>query len=83
MPHKIDGPTVRARAARLRAIGDRLSTRFRASQIGRVRRALVVDDGSSAVTDNYLKLALDRPCTRNEWVKVLVDGPHTGRVRAP
>ena len=56
MPDKIDGPVIRARAARLRAIGDRLSARFRASQIGKVRRALVVDDGTSAVTDNYLKL---------------------------
>ena len=80
MPDKIDGPAIRARAARLRAIGDRLSARFRASQVGKVRRALVVDDGSSVVTDNYLKLALDRPRTRNEWVDVLVEGPHRGRV---
>ena len=48
MPDKIDGPMIRARAARLRAIGDRLSARFRASQVGKVRRALVVDDGTSA-----------------------------------
>ena len=80
MPDKVDGLVVRARAARLRTIGDRLSARFRASQIGKVRRALVVDDGSSAVTDNYLKLALDRPCLRNSWVEVLVEGPHQGRV---
>jgi threonylcarbamoyladenosine tRNA methylthiotransferase MtaB len=80
MPGKIDGPTMRARAARLRTIGERLSARFKASQLGQVRRALVVDDGTSAVTDNYLKLALDRPRTRNEWVDVLVEGPHQGRV---
>jgi threonylcarbamoyladenosine tRNA methylthiotransferase MtaB len=79
MPEKIDGPTIRARAARLRAIGDRLSTRFRASQMSKVRRALVVDDGTSVVTDNYLKLTLDGPRTRNEWVDVLVEGPHHGR----
>ena len=77
---KIDGPVTRARASRLRAIGERLSARFRSSQVGKVRRALVVDDGSSAVTDNYLKLALDRPRPRNEWVSVLVEGPHLGRV---
>jgi threonylcarbamoyladenosine tRNA methylthiotransferase MtaB len=82
MPDKIEGPVIRARASRLRQIGDRLSARFRASQVGKVRRALVVDDGSSVVTDNYLKLALDRPRPRNEWVNVLVEGPHTGRVRA-
>jgi threonylcarbamoyladenosine tRNA methylthiotransferase MtaB len=78
---KIDGPVIRARASRLRAIGERLSTRFRASQSGKVRRALVVDDGMSAVTDNYLKLALDRRCARNTWVSVLVEGPHKGAVR--
>ena len=80
LPDKIAGPIIRARAARLRAIGDRLSARFRASQIGKVRRALVVDDGTSVVTDNYLKLALDGPRTRNQWVDVLVEGPHQGRV---
>ena len=77
---RVEGPVVRARALRLRAIGERLSARFRASQIGRVRRALVVDDGTSAVTDNYLKLALDVYQPRNTWVNVLVDGPYRGRV---
>ena len=82
LPDKVEGPVIRARAARLRAIGEQLSTRFRASQLGIVRRALVVDDGSSVVTDNYLKLSLDQPRTRNEWVGVLVEGPHQGRVTA-
>ena len=34
--------------------------------------ALVVDDGTAAVTDNYLKLSLDRPQVRNEWIEVRV-----------
>jgi threonylcarbamoyladenosine tRNA methylthiotransferase MtaB len=80
IPDKIEGPVIRARASRLRGIGERLSARFRASQVGKVRRALVVDDGSSAVTDNYLKLALDRPSVRNTWIEVLVEGPYQGRV---
>jgi hypothetical protein len=37
-----------------------------------VRRALVVDDGRSAVTDNYLRVALDAPHQRNEWIDVTV-----------
>jgi threonylcarbamoyladenosine tRNA methylthiotransferase MtaB len=77
---KIDGPVLRARASRLRAIGDMLSARFRASQIGRVRRALVVDDGRAAVTDNYLKLELEERRPRNTWVDVLVERPFHGRV---
>ena len=78
MPDKVDGPIVRARASRLRAIGDRLSARFRASQVGQVRRALVVDDGRAAVTDNYLKLELDERRPRNTWVDVLVERPFHG-----
>jgi hypothetical protein len=49
-----------------------MSRRFRASQGGSVRRALVVDDGWSAVTDNYLKLRLESRHTRNEWVAIPV-----------
>ncbi|HEY6508116.1 MAG TPA: tRNA (N(6)-L-threonylcarbamoyladenosine(37)-C(2))-methylthiotransferase MtaB [Vicinamibacterales bacterium] len=80
MDGKVDGGAIRARGARLRAIGSAHAERFRAAQVGRVRRALVVDDGTSVVTDNYLKLALDEPRTRNEWVDVRVEGPHQGRV---
>ena len=80
IPGKVDGPVVRARAARLRGIGEQLSARFRASQIGKVRRALVVDDGTSAVTDNYLKLALNETRPRNDWIDVLVEEPYRGRV---
>jgi hypothetical protein len=42
--------------------------RFRRSQTGKVRRALTVDDGWSAVTDNYLKIRLDERHARNEWI---------------
>jgi hypothetical protein len=50
-----------------------MATRFRESQRGTTRRALTVDDGWSAVTDNYLKVKLDRRHSRNEWVDVRVD----------
>ncbi len=80
MDGKVDGGAIRARGARLRAIGQAHAERFRSSQVGRVRRALVVDDGTSVVTDNYLKLALDESRARNEWVDVRVEGPHLGRI---
>jgi threonylcarbamoyladenosine tRNA methylthiotransferase MtaB len=80
MTGKVDGPTVRARGARLRAVGEKLAGSFRASQVGTVRRALVVDDGTSVVTDNYLKLGIDTVRTRNEWVHVRVDGAYRGTV---
>jgi threonylcarbamoyladenosine tRNA methylthiotransferase MtaB len=69
---KIDGRVVRARAAEIREIATALSRRFRQSQIGTTLRALTVEDGQSVVTGNYLKLRLDAPLSRNEWVDVLV-----------
>jgi threonylcarbamoyladenosine tRNA methylthiotransferase MtaB len=73
MPGKVDGLVIRERGQRLRAIGQDKAARFRQSQRGTVRRALTVDDGRSAVTDNYLKVSLDRPHSRNEWVRVRID----------
>jgi hypothetical protein len=75
-----DAAVVRERGAAARAASGRLSSAFRASQTGAVRRALVVDDGSSAVTDNYLRVRLDRPCVRNEWIEVEVLDANAGRV---
>jgi threonylcarbamoyladenosine tRNA methylthiotransferase MtaB len=70
LPAKVDGGAIRARGAALRVVGAELSRRFRERQAGTVRRALTVDDGSSAVTDNYLKVKLEVPRVRNEWVSV-------------
>ena len=75
-------PVVRVRAAAVRAAGDRLSRAFRAAQVGTTRRALVVDDGTAVVTDNYLKLWLDRPRVRNEWMDVQVTSETTARAGA-
>jgi threonylcarbamoyladenosine tRNA methylthiotransferase MtaB len=78
-----DGAAVRARAQRLREIGAALTARFKASQIGAVRRALVVDDGQAVVTDNYLKLRLDTREPRNTWVRVRVGEQGRGVVLPP
>jgi threonylcarbamoyladenosine tRNA methylthiotransferase MtaB len=74
MENKVSGVDIRARAAVLRDIGRRLTHRFHHSQLDTVRRALTVNDGTHVVTDNYLKLAIDRPRARNEWVQVKVCG---------
>jgi threonylcarbamoyladenosine tRNA methylthiotransferase MtaB len=70
--NKVEGSTIRTRAAEIRAIGQQMAARFHASQRGTTRRALTVDDGMSAVTDNYLKVRLAQKHPRNEWVTVVV-----------
>jgi hypothetical protein len=49
-----------------------LTERFRRSQVHRVRRGLTIEDGSMAVTDNYLKVRIPPGRKRNEWVDVRV-----------
>jgi threonylcarbamoyladenosine tRNA methylthiotransferase MtaB len=70
LPNKVHGSIVRERANRLRSISQKLSSRFRQSQIGTVSRALTLDDGSVAVTGNYLKLRIPPGRVRNEWINV-------------
>lgn len=72
LPGKVHGAVIKARAQRLRAISRALATRFRAAQTGRIRPALTIDDGSVAVTDNYLRVAVPPGHERNEWVDVCV-----------
>ena len=73
MDGKVEGVAIRERGQRVRAIGHEMSTRFRHSQAGTVRRALSVDDGLSAVTDNFLKVRLPEPVPRNQWIDARID----------
>jgi tRNA A37 methylthiotransferase MiaB len=66
------GAEVRERARRTRDIGAALTARFRAAQIGTLHRALTLDDGTVAVTGNYLKATIPRGHRRNEWVTLRV-----------
>jgi threonylcarbamoyladenosine tRNA methylthiotransferase MtaB len=72
MAGKVHGGVIRARAARLREIGHRLTTAFRASQLGSVHRALTLEDGTLAVTGNYLKVRIPPGHARNEWLSIRV-----------
>ena len=72
MDQKVPGAVVRGRGRRIREIGQRLTARFRASQIGTVHRGLTLEDGSLVVTDNYLKVRIPPGRARNEWVSVKV-----------
>ena len=73
LPGKVHGAVVRERASRVRAVGRLLTERFHRSQHGAVRPALTIEDGSLAVTDNYLKVRIPPGQARNEWMNVRVD----------
>ena len=70
MPAKVHGAAIRERGARVRAIGQRLADAFRASQAGRTCRALTIEDGRLAVTDNGLRVEIGEGHRRNEHVVV-------------
>lgn len=73
MQPKVDGRDIRERGRQVRAIGEQMTRRFRQSQTGTTRRALTVDDGWSAVTENYLKVRLPEQHRRNEWMQVTIE----------
>lgn len=70
LPDKVHGSVIKGRAQRLREISRTLAERFRASQRGTVRPALTIEDGSVAVTDNYLRVPAPPGHPRNHWVTV-------------
>jgi threonylcarbamoyladenosine tRNA methylthiotransferase MtaB len=70
MREKVPGAIIRERGRRIRDIAHQLSTRFRESQAGTTRPALTIEDGSVAVTDNYLRVPAGPGHARNEWIEV-------------
>lgn len=72
MADKVPGGTIRERARAIRAISAQLTARFRASQLGTVHRALALEDGTLALTDNYLKVRIPPGHRRNDWLSVRV-----------
>ena len=72
MGDRVPGAEIRRRAERLRAIGREKTRRFRERMVGRELPALTIDDGTTALTDNYLKLRIPPGHTRNERVRVRV-----------
>lgn len=75
LPGKVHGATIKARAARLRDVSRGLATAFRQTQTGRTRPALTIEDGRTAVTDNYLRVPVPPGHARNEWIDVVIPPP--------
>ena len=70
---KVAPATAKARAARMRNIGAQLSSRFVRSQVGTVRPGLTLDDGTTVLTDNFLKVSIPPGLARNVRVRVRID----------
>lgn len=73
LPGRVPGAEVRRRGQRLRDIGRDLAHRFRRAQLGTTRPALTLDDGTLAVTDNYLKVRIPPALARNVRGDVLIE----------
>jgi threonylcarbamoyladenosine tRNA methylthiotransferase MtaB len=82
MPGKVHGAVIRDRSRRIRDVGRHLNDAFLDSQIGTTHRALTLDDGSVAVTGNYLKIRIPAGRRRNEWVRVRIASHHDGELLA-
>lgn len=72
MPHKVSGAVIRDRARRVRAVASALTSRFRADQVGRTHRSLTIEDGTLAVTGNYVKVRIPPGHSRNQWLDVKI-----------
>jgi threonylcarbamoyladenosine tRNA methylthiotransferase MtaB len=82
MAGKVDGAIVRERGRRVRDLGRLLTERFRDSQIGTTHCALTLDDGTVAMTGNYLKVRIPPGRARNEWVHVTLTSHDAGELLA-
>jgi threonylcarbamoyladenosine tRNA methylthiotransferase MtaB len=69
---KVEGGIVKRRGERVRQISRQLQERFRASLRGVSRPALTIEDGSVAITDNYIRVAVPPGHARNEWVTAIL-----------
>ena len=72
MRGKVNGSVIRDRGAELRRIGAQLASSFRDANAGSRRPALTLEDGTLAVTDNYLKVRIPPGRQRNERITILL-----------
>jgi threonylcarbamoyladenosine tRNA methylthiotransferase MtaB len=80
MTGKVNGVVTRERGRRIRNIGRVLSERFRDSQVGTTHRALTLEDGTLAVTGNYVKVRIPPGRARNEWVRLRLTSHDNGEL---
>lgn len=72
MDGRVPAAEIRRRADALGAIGREQTRRFYERMVGRELAALTRGDGTTALTENGLRLGIDRGRARNERVRVRV-----------
>ena len=72
MTPKVASADAKRRAARLREVGARLAAGFVRSQVGTARPGLTLDDGTTVLTDNFLKVSIPPGLERNTRVRVRI-----------
>jgi threonylcarbamoyladenosine tRNA methylthiotransferase MtaB len=83
MTSKVTSAEGKRRAGRLREIGAGLATRFVRSQVGTVRPGLTLDDGTTVLTDNFLKVSIPPGLERNVRVRVRIEDDTPALVGRP
>jgi threonylcarbamoyladenosine tRNA methylthiotransferase MtaB len=73
MTPKVPHACAKTRAARMREVGARHLARFAGSQVGTTRPGLTLDDGTTVLTDNFLKVAIPPGLPRNTRVRVRIE----------
>jgi threonylcarbamoyladenosine tRNA methylthiotransferase MtaB len=72
LPGKVHGSVIKERAQRLREISRALAEQFRQAQRGTTRPALTIEDGTVAITDNYVRVPAPAGLARNTWISVSI-----------
>jgi threonylcarbamoyladenosine tRNA methylthiotransferase MtaB len=73
MRPKVAPSAVTQRARRIREVGRMLSDRCARAHVGTVRPGLTLDDGTTVLTDNFLKVRIAGGLSRNVRVRVRID----------
>ncbi len=83
MTPKVAPADATARARRIRAVGLALADTFARSQIGTSRPGLTIDDGTTVLTDNFLKVRVPAGQGRNVRLRVRIGGAPTALTGTP
>jgi threonylcarbamoyladenosine tRNA methylthiotransferase MtaB len=78
MDAKVPSSVVTDRARRMREVGRALGDRFSRSMLGKTRAGLTLDDGTTVLTDNFLKVRIPAGLPRNVRVRVRIDDAGAG-----